>query len=100
MVSKVLVVGTCKKTKLIYGHNLLVDDYLDHSVEHGRPTGLLRVMAMTEVALAERNLVALPRLLAEANRIFLLFGKSERAIWPFHIERKIWSFLWPGVPEA
>ena len=96
-VCPILVAAAPKKTKLIRGLNLLIEDYDDQAVETGNKTGLKRVETAVRTAL--RDLNAVGSLLVEANTAFL-FRKGLRGLTvPEHIKDKIFDFLDP-LPSA
>ncbi|CAE7657074.1 unnamed protein product [Symbiodinium necroappetens] len=96
-VCPILVAAAPKKTKLIRGLNLLIEDYDDQAVETGKKTGLKRVETAVRTAL--RDLNAVGSLLVEANTAFL-FRKGLRGLTvPEHIKDKILDFLDP-LPSA
>ncbi|CAE7557837.1 unnamed protein product [Symbiodinium sp. CCMP2592] len=83
-VCPMLVCAAPKKTKLIRGLNLLIEDYDDEAVEAGKNTGLERVE--TAVSLALRNLNAVGTLLIEANTAFLFRRRLCGLTVPQHMK--------------
>lgn len=102
-VAPVLVVGACKKTKLVRGHNLLIEDYTDQSVQNDRESGLGRVQAAVKKALTlsnQENLERLSQLLVEANTNFI-FKKRIKIFGPAmeKLNEQILGFLDPLEAE-
>ena len=82
-VAPMLVVAACKKTKLVWGKNLLIEDYDDEAVEGGKKTGLKRVEAAVRMALADPN--GLGNLLREANTNFLFRRRLKGLAMPHRL---------------
>ena len=83
-VCPMLVCAAPKKTKLIRGLNLLIEDYDDEAVEAGKETGLKRVE--TAVSMALRDLNAVGTLLIEANTAFLFRRRLRGLTVPQHMK--------------
>ncbi|CAE7291623.1 CFAP61 [Symbiodinium sp. CCMP2456] len=83
-VCPILVTAAPKKTKLIRGLNLLIEDYDDQAVEAGKKTGLRRVETAVRTAL--RDLNAVGTLLIEANTAFLFRRRLCGLTVPQHMK--------------